>query len=170
MADIARFDADRNVLTAGGRPLVFHCHHYNLFLQRTVDEVLGPLAKSVHRQAAAESARKLLAGLFEEEKVTGFEARLARAAFVFGTLGFGQAELAGMSSHGGDVSLATSHYAIGWRSKFGAAKAPVCHFAVGFFQAAVAASGGFEPERVIADEHVCGAVVDGPCRLRVEVL
>ena len=60
MTDEARFDAERNITTLGGRRIVFHCHHYNVFLQRTIDEALGKDAALVQRLAAKESARAML--------------------------------------------------------------------------------------------------------------
>ena len=41
MSDIARFDAQAGTIVAGGRRIVFHCHHYNTLLQRSVDDALG---------------------------------------------------------------------------------------------------------------------------------
>lgn len=51
MSDEARFDAANNILTAGDHRLVFHCHQYNVFLQRSIDEALGADAASVQRAA-----------------------------------------------------------------------------------------------------------------------
>lgn len=168
--DGALFDAARNITTIGERRIVFHCHHYNVFLQRTIDEALGERAAGVQRLAAAEAARGLLEGLFRGDGGAGFQARLERAANLFGSLGFGLADIGGLTAEGGEVVLATSHYAVGWRAKFGAAAAPVCHFAAGFWSAAVAEAAGVAPERVIGDERACAAVSEGSCSIFIEVL
>ena len=39
MSEVA-FDRERGTLTLGGSRIVFHCHHYNVFLQRSVDGFL----------------------------------------------------------------------------------------------------------------------------------
>lgn len=170
MTDEARFDAERNITTLGGRRIVFHCHHYNVFLQRTIDEALGKDAAVVQRRAAKESARSILGDLYAKDGGAAAGDRIKRAAEVFGSLGFGLADISGLSARGGAVKLVTSHYAIGWRAKFGAAEAPVCHFATGFWAGAVAAASGFAPERVLGAERACAVMAGETCELTIEVL
>ncbi len=170
MSDEARFDAERNITTFGGRRLVFHCHHYNAFLQRTIDEALGDDAAIVQRRAAMESTRLIVTDLFSSDGGAPFRARIERAASTFGSLGFGLADVSALGELGGAVTLRTSHYAVGWQAKFGPAKHPVCHFAVGFWAGVVAAAAGLSVERVTGAERRCAAVSDGPCEITIEVL
>lgn len=167
MSDAIRFDATRSILSIGDRRIVFHCHHYNLVLQRTIDEGLGARAADVQRRAAMESSRAMLAQALEG--VAPAE-RLARAAQLFGALGFGHADVSALSGFGGRVRLSTSHYAVGYRAKFGAASRPVCHFAVGFWAAAVCVVQGHAPERVVGREPHCAACANGSCEIEIEVL
>jgi predicted hydrocarbon binding protein len=171
MKDQARFDAEQNITTLGHARVVFHCHHYNVFLQRTVDEALGDDGIAVQRAAAAESARHMLQDLFANDGSATPRARLERAAALFGSLGFGQAEVSALTPYGGTVVLRTSHYAIGWRSRFGASAKPVCHFAAGFWAGALAAAVGLAPERVAAHERCCAArdEQDQGCEIVIEV-
>jgi hypothetical protein len=172
MSDEAQFDAAKNITSIAGNRIVFHCHHYNVFLQRTIDEALGEGAASLQRRAAAEASRRLLEDLFRGGSGGSPRERLERAAKLFGSLGFGLANIDGLTLEGGSVVLATSHYAIGWRAKFGPPAAPVCHFAVGYWAAAVAVAAGVAPERVVGGERRCAAVAregDG-CSIDVEVL
>jgi predicted hydrocarbon binding protein len=170
MTDEARFDAERNITTLGGRRIVFHCHHYNVFLQRTIDEALGAEAIEIQRRAAKESARMMLGDLFAKDGGAKFSDRIERASKIFGALGFGLADVSGLSVSGGVVKLVTSHYAIGWQAKFGASESPVCHFAVGFWAGAVVEAAGLAPERVIGAERRCASVSGEGCELSVEVL
>jgi hypothetical protein len=176
MTDEARFDPERNVTTIADSRIVFHCHHYNIFLQRTVDEALGEDAANVQRLAALEASRRLLSGLFKGDggagvgMRVGVRERLDQATKLFGSLGFGLADLSGLTEQGGTVVLSTSHYALGWRAKFGPSAAPVCHFATGYWAAALAAAAGVAPERVLSAERRCGAVVDESCQIEIEVL
>ncbi|MEM7152752.1 MAG: V4R domain-containing protein [Myxococcota bacterium] len=164
------FDPQRNIMTLGNQRLVFHCHHYNTVLQRSIEEMLGEGAVALQIDAAAESTRRLLEGVFEAAKQgQSFEERVARAAYVFSSNGFGRADCSELGPNGGTITLPTSHYAIGWRAKFGPAKAPVCHFAAGFWRGAVVAAASLTPERVQCEEIQCHAVDDGPCVLKVEV-
>ncbi len=161
------FDADRNLLTLGGERIVFHCHHYNVFLQRSLEDMFGPGGAQMQVDAAAESARRILEPLMAE--ADGFDARMKIASQVFSTNGFGKADLSGLGDQGGTVKLPASHYAVGWSAKFGASKTPVCHFATGFWRGAVVAATGCAPERVVATERHCHATGGGMCEIEVEV-
>lgn len=171
MTDV-RFDEARNILLLGESRVVFHCHHYNVFLQRSVEDALGADAVEVQVSAAAESARRMLESLFREDGGKPTQERLARASALFGSLGFGLAELAELGPLGGSVRLPHSHYALGWREKFGAPQGPVCHFAAGYWAGALAAAAGLAPERVRAKETRCAALTGdaaGGCELSLEV-
>lgn len=166
MSELA-FDPDRNVLTLGGERVVFHCHHYNVFLQRSLEEMFGEGAIEMQVDAAAESARRMLAPLCLN--VSGFDARLELASGVFSSNGFGTADLSQLGEHGGRITLPTSHYAVGWASKFGTAKSPVSHFATGFWRGAVVVAAGHAPERVVARQTKCRAMGADVCEIEVEV-
>jgi hypothetical protein len=131
---------------------------------------MGEDAASVQRLAALEASRRLLSGLFKGDGGAGVKDRLARATKLFGSLGFGLVDISRLTEQGGKVVLSTSHYAIGWRAKFGPAAAPVCHFATGYWAAALAAATGVAPERVLSTERRCGAVVEESCAIEIEVL
>jgi hypothetical protein len=180
MSEEAQFDAAKNITSIAGNRIVFHCHHYNVFLQRTIEEALGEGAVSVQRRAAVEASRRLLEDLFRGDSGGSSRERrdrrdrLEKAAKLFGSLGFGLANIGGLTVEGGSVVLATSHYAIGWKAKFGPSAAPVCHFAVGYWAAALAVAAGVAPERVLAHERRCAAAAregdEESCSIDIEVL
>jgi predicted hydrocarbon binding protein len=165
---LIEFDGALSTRHVGASRLVFHCHHYNLFLQRTVEDALGEEAsRSLQRAAAAESARGMLASVFAKESTLA--GRLARAKDVFGELGFGLADESALSANGGRVVLVTSHYAVGWRAKFGEVARPACHFAAGYWAGALAAAAGLAPERVVGNETACAAMGAESCLIDIEV-
>jgi hypothetical protein len=167
--DPARFDAAKNLIHLGGERLVFHCHHYNLTLQRTVDDALGADAALIQQAAATESAERMLQGLLEGQD-GNLRSRIDRAADIFGALGFGKADGTRLGAEGGTVVLATSHYAVGYEAKFGKARSPVCYFAVGYWVAALALAAKLPTSRLVGREARCGAVQGGACEVRIEVL
>lgn len=179
MTQALRFDRERNQLLLGGRRIVFHCHHYNLFLQQTVSDALQKDAKTVEVAASSEASHLLLLELLsEEERKRGklsFSAKIAFAQQMFMALGFGYPEVAQLTPAGGIVTLTTSHYALGWHLKMGRAKTPVCHFATGFWIGALVAALGIHPDRVFGEETRCIAC-EGPenptdsCQIELEVL
>lgn len=168
-APAMRFDAERNIIVRGGRRLVFHCHHYNVYLQRTIEDGLGERAAWLLSAAASESARAAFEELEREQPAGSPRALIERAGEIFATQGFGRADVSGLGPHGGRIELVPSHYALGWVAKWGRRETPCCHFAVGFFAAAVAVAGGHASERIRAYEVRCAAAGAESCSLVVEV-
>jgi hypothetical protein len=116
---------DAHLASIGGEPHVFHCHHYNCFLQKTISDQSGLIdVKPLLSDPAAEV-------VFSELSALGN----ADPDELFRHLGFGVLDSAGLSAAGGSAVVKGSHYALGWLSKFGAAAGPVCFFNAGFVEA-----------------------------------
>ncbi|MDX2010289.1 MAG: V4R domain-containing protein [Myxococcaceae bacterium] len=119
---------DRFLATIAGEPHVFHCHHYNCFLQKVITD-----------QSALVDAPGLLTEAAVEVVLTeldGLSADRSMAQALFAQLGFGQLDLSALSAAGGRAVASGSHYALGFRSKFGSSGEPVCFFVAGFIEAA----------------------------------
>ncbi len=150
-------DSAHGLALLGGEPHVFHCHHYNCFLQKTVADQ-GALvdAPALLTRPAAEVAFSQLQALGADR---------ATVASLFSTLGFGLLDLAGLTAEGGKVSMPSSHYAQGWLSKFGKAESPVCFMPAGFVEAAARHHFGGD---YTARETAC--VAAGASRCEIEVV
>jgi len=163
------FDMDRGTIALGDRRLVFHCHHYNVYLQRTIEDGLKDRARGLLIAAGMEAARAMLGGLEEKTPSGSPAASLARAAEVFRDHGFGRLDVSELSEGGGIAVLERSHYAVGWLAKWGQRQEPGCFYAVGFVGGAVAVAGKIAPERITAREVECLATGAASCRIVVEV-
>lgn len=170
MKDIA-FDIDANVATLGGRSLVFHCHHYNATLQKTIEETLGDDANELLTVAAQEVVRKQLDELRGDRSAGGMDAadvvRLGQELFKMA--GFGVLDASQLGGYGGTVVCPSSHYALGWLAKFGERDTPACEFVTGFVGAVVCTAWGHAPERVKVVESRCAAMGHERCQFDVEV-
>jgi hypothetical protein len=160
-----RFDKARNAAQLGGEALVFHCHYYNCTLQAAIEDGLGDEARDLQIRAAADVVGNQLRALAPKGPT---ESR-ALAQTLFSTLGFGTIELGESTSARVVVPLRGSHYGLGWLAIRGPASAPVCHFAVGFVQAAVANAEGLPLEAVVARETSCVACGAESCTIELEV-
>lgn len=119
--------ADRYLASIAGEPHVFHCHHYNCFLQKSIVDQAALLdVKSLLTDAATEV-------VFSE--LTHLNAKGDTAQVLFAQLGFGVLEVSSLTAQGGTATVKGSHYALGWLSKFGKATEPVCFFNAGFIEA-----------------------------------
>ena len=167
MAIDVGFDAARNVATLGGQEMVFHCHHYNCALQRAITDSLGQTAAAdLLRAAGAESLRPQLVNLTQkmDEKQT-----LALSRSLFSNLGFGVLDMTRLNAIDGEVVVRQSHYGLGWLSKYGESKDPVCHFNAGFIAASIGVARSLAPERIVITEHACSAQGHEHCSFKVEV-
>lgn len=94
----------------GGEPLVFHCNHYNKFLQQTI---LAPQyidLTDILQNAATEVAYPLLVKIFKKHERDTLEQKIKVAQYLFGTLGFGLIDFSGLNEEGGTVVTPLSHY------------------------------------------------------------
>jgi predicted hydrocarbon binding protein len=162
-------DLERGLVVLGGRRLVFHCHHYNVYLQRTLEEGLKERAAGLLVGAGMEAGRAMLGGLEEKSPSASPEATISRAVDLFRDHGFGVLDATGLGVRGGEASVERSHYAVGWLAKWGRRGTPCCFFPAGFVGAAVSVAGKLAPERIVARETECLAAGAERCRFIVEV-
>ncbi|MFV8752676.1 hypothetical protein ACNOYE_19175 [Nannocystaceae bacterium ST9] len=102
--------AGQSRLLLAGEPLVFHCNHYNYWLQHTLR--LDPELEmdSVIRDTAESCARSVLAAGRDELGIARPAELLALARDLFAELGFGRIDFAQVGPRGGRVRTPTSHY------------------------------------------------------------
>ena len=159
-------DPEHCRLLVGGEPMIFHCHHFNAYLHRTVAEASYLGTGPVLIGAGAEVAHAQFRALFDRGGVKGPDrARLAEALYRWA--GFGTFDLSGLGQDGGTVRTRHSHYALGWRARFGAATAPVCHFSAGWLAGALAAIHDRPDGAYGVRETQCAAVDGAECVFEV---
>ena len=65
MLEHLHLDRDRKLISLFGEPVIFHCHHYNLFLQQTIENPDWIDGVGILRTAAQEIFYSLLYGAFK---------------------------------------------------------------------------------------------------------
>ena len=147
---------EAHLASIGGEPHVFHCHHYNCFLQKAITDQ-APLfeVKSLLTQPAAEVVFAQLTALGDVD-----------VEELHRHLGFGVLDSSKLTASGGVAVVKGSHYALGWISKYEKAAEPVCFFAAGFIEAVARHrfKGNFE-----VTETACVASGARECRFEVKV-
>lgn len=123
----------------GAAPYVYHCHHFNLFHDQTVEDALGQEeAFKVRSRAARRAAWQLLSAIVEETGASTPVERLQLASSIFAWMGHGSLELL-TDSKGGSVRGDHLHYSFAWQEKYGTRVRrhyPIDAFAAGFSAAA----------------------------------
>lgn len=164
-----KFDIERGTIELGGRRVVAHCNHYNVYLQRTLEDGLKDRAPRLLIAAGMESARNMLKGLESDSPSASARESIERAVRIFAEHGFGAFDISRLTERGGIATMLRSHYAIGWHSRWGLRATPGCYFPTGYLAGAVAIASNIAPERVTATETECYAAGAAHCSFVVEV-
>lgn len=117
-----RFDEEHNSLEVAGEAMVFHCHHYIQYLQRSILDaeyidsrpfLVGSAADSIYYQL-----KFLCTGLsIDESKQIAEE--------MYKDFGYGIIDLREMNENGVTLSSDKSFFSKTWMMKFGQSSKPV---------------------------------------------
>lgn len=163
-----QWDKARNERYIEGVPHVFHCHHYNVYLQKTLEDAKIVDGKGIQKNAAQEVAFEQFSKAFSErDDLKDTAERLKFAEQLFKMLGFGTIDFSEIES--GKVTCPVSHYAKGWMSKWGNRSRPVDYFVAGWLGGLLSAV--YEKPRFHYEvtETQCQAVDGDVCIFKVEV-
>lgn len=153
--------ADHDFSFVATSPMLYHCHHYNLFFDQTIDDALGPeRGIQVRTQAAYEASSQFLNAFISALPPTSPEERLDLANTVFSALGQGTLEL-DVSPTGGKAIGRNLHYGFAWREKYGShikRYHPADAVAAGYIAAAIEAAFGMPLGTVECRETSCMAM------------
>jgi hypothetical protein len=159
-------DVDHRRCVVGGEPLIFHCHHYNVFLQRTLRDAEFFDSAPWLIGAGAEVGHAMLSQVFAQQQLRT-EQRVELAQDFIRWAGFGTVDLSRTTANGGAVLSPTSHYAHGWRLKFGQAKEQVCYFLSGWLSGALSAIHDLPNGSFTVEHPQCSAVTGSGCRFEL---
>jgi|GEM_PF-231797 len=136
------FHKDRHSYTAIGEPLIFHCHHYNTYLQAVIEDTHEYLnVYPVLIRSAQEIVYSQFHVFFQDNPMAA-DLRKQTVQDFFRFCGFGMMDLSVATLSGGKVIVNSDHYAAGWKSKFGERskdKHGVSFFTLGFIKGALEA-------------------------------
>lgn len=162
--------AEQDLTFLGSAPYVYHCHHFNLFHDQTIDDALGEEAGfQVKSRAAHRASRHLLADAVESLGDSTPAARLAAAQGVFSWLGHGKLQI-GADASGGTAHGEYLHYSYAWREKYGRRvrrTQPMDAFAAGFAAAAVEVAFDLPAESMGVEETDCFVNKAPSCSFRL---
>jgi len=166
MSSLRRYLPEHDLMYFGPSPAVYHCHHFNLFLDQTIDDALGFEAGSRLRfLAAREFATPLLAGVAEQSKATTPAEKLELASKLFAGMGHGRLQISA-DARGGEAKGSFLHYGYSWSQKYGHVvkrRHPADAFGAGFAAAATEVALGTPQDTMTATEVGCVALKAPHC-------
>ncbi|QDG51343.1 hypothetical protein FIV42_11500 [Persicimonas caeni] len=142
-----------------GEPTLFHCNHYNYWLQKTLLLPTDLKMGEVIRDAAASVAHAWVSNAREELGFEDAAGALQFAADAFAQHGFGTIDFSEADADGGTVRTPTSHYGQCFRSIVdGDFAEPQTYFDQGYAAGAVAAAYGLDAGAFAARCEQCMAL------------
>ncbi len=157
--ELVQFDFEHHRWVLGNEPMVFHCHHYNMYLQQTLLEAEYLQCEPLLVGAAVEVAYKQLTNLFAQHRIEDVSERKALAESIYRWAGFGTIDLEPLYENGGTVTTQNSHYVLGWNARNNSpATRPICFFTAGWLAGALAAIYDLPSHSFRATEKKCAAI------------
>ena len=152
-----------------GQPIAIHCHHYNINLQKTLEDTLGEEGIRLIYQSAEEAiycSLKTLLAQYREIKTV--KSKLEMCAIMYQNCGLGIIHPQKIDNSGGFVISYSSHHVTGWLAKHGRRDTPGCHFSRGWLAGALEAISGKPLGAFSVKEIKCKMMRDKECLFHVE--
>lgn len=161
-----------DLMSLAGVPVIYHCHHFNLFLDQTIDDALGPVeGPKVRFEAAREAFHELLSATVALLDVDTPASRVQVSRELLARMGHGRVDL-DAGARGGAASAAYLHYGFTWREKYGGLvgrSAPADAVGAGFAAAATEVAFRLPRDSVEARETSCVAAKAPQCTFELIV-
>lgn len=136
-------DQQTGITLLAGEPVVFHCNHYNRFLQLVVEDCHYIAQDPILRDSATEVVFRQMQGLFTRHPDWQMTERLGCAEALYRYCGFGDIQLSsGQEAADGAYLLREqhSHYGSALRLNYGTRRKPGEYFDLGFAIGALSAA------------------------------
>jgi hypothetical protein len=160
-----------DLMFLAGQPAVYHCHHFNLFLDQTIDDALGPeLGGRLRTRAAREFSHHLLQAVCAKQGAELPPERLQVALELFRLMGHGRLHL-DASPSGGAARGTHLHYGFAWHEKYGQKVRrldPADAFGSGYAAAAIEVAFGLRLGAMNAHEQSCVAMRAPACDITLD--
>ena len=155
---------DGHRMELSGLSIVMHCHHYNINLQKTLEDTLGQEGVALMVRSVEEASRSMFIALFEQfDQIKTVKSKLEMAATMYQNCGLGIVHLLAVAPEGGRVVSPSSHQVTGWLAKHGRRRTPGCHFARGWLAGTLEAVYGHPPGYYVVTETECKMMRDKDC-------
>lgn len=124
-------DGHRVILS--GLPIAMHCHHYNINLQKMLEDTMEEEGIRLMFRAAEEVSYHAFLSLFRQyNQIKTIKSKLEFSSTICQNCGLGVIHFRKIGPHGGRVVSPSSHHVTGWLAKHGRRNTPGCHFSRGW--------------------------------------
>jgi hypothetical protein len=156
-------------VTLSGLPIAMHCHHYNINLQKMLEDTMGETGVRLLFGAAEEvSFHGFTSFLQHYSRIKTVKSKLELASTVYQNCGLGVMHFQKISHRGGIIVSPSSHHVTGWLAKHGKRETPGCHFSRGWIAGVLEAIYGRPLRHFAVEEVTCKMMRHEECRFLVE--
>lgn len=155
---------DGHKVILSGQPVAMHCHHYNINLQKTVEDSLGSKGVKLLFHSAEEAGYSSLQNLLGQyPQIKTLKSKLEMAGILFQNSGLGVIHFKRIRPGGGHVVSPSSHHVTGWLAKHGKRDTPGCHFTRGWMAGVLEAIYDRPTGFYAVEENHCKMMRDEAC-------
>ena len=159
---------DRHRLLLSGNPVAMHCHHYNINLQKTIEDTSGEEGVQLLFMAAEEASFQNFENLIKKySQLKTLKSKLEMAGVIYQNSGLGIIHFQRIGPEGGRITSRAGHHVTGWLAKHGRRETPGCHFARGWIAGALEALFQQPMGYYRVEELQCKMVQEGECTFLV---
>jgi hypothetical protein len=111
-----------------GQPFAMHCHHYNINLQKTLEDTLGQQGVQLMYRSVEETNFHGLQNLFDQyKKIRTIKSKLEMVSMIYQNCGLGVIHFKKVRPNMAHIVSPASHHVTGWLAKHGRRDTPACH-------------------------------------------
>jgi len=164
-----KLDRRDHQVVLSGQPIAIHCHHYNINLQKTLEDTLGEEGiRLIYRSAEEAVYNSLKSLLAQYREIKTVKSKLEMCAIMYQNCGLGVIHPQTVDNSGGFVTSSSSHHVTGWLAKHGRRHTPGCHLSCGWLAGALAAACEKPLGSFSVKETRCKTMGDLECHFQVE--
>lgn len=160
----SELNRDGHRVVISGQPIAMHCHHYNINLQKTLEDTLGAAGVQLLYRSAEETNYYGLQHLFDQyQKIRTLKSKLEMAAILYQNCGLGIIHFKRVRPDKAHIVSISSHHVTGWLAKHGRRETPGCHFTRGWIAGTLEAIYQQPLGFYDVEEKQCKMKRDGEC-------
>ncbi len=150
-------------------PVAMHCHHYNINIQKTLEDTLGEAGIELLFRSAEETAHHNFRSLIERyPHPPVLESKLELLADLYRNCGLGVIHFEEITPDHGLAISPSSHHVTGWLAKHGRRETPGCHFSRGWLAGVLAVIFHRPVGHFRVAETECKMMRSDVCRFEIE--
>jgi predicted hydrocarbon binding protein len=152
-----------------GQPFAMHCHHYNINLQKTLEDTLGQQGVQLMYRSVEETNFHGLQNLFNHyKKIRTIKSKLEMVSMIYQNCGLGVIHFKKVRPNMAHIVSPSSHHVTGWLAKHGRRDTPGCHFSRGWIAGALEVIYGHPIGYYLVEEKRCKMKRDEECDFQVK--